>query len=54
MVETLETNKADFRKGFPIRDFRDGSTIWGQAELSGTKTCRVDRTELQPIAQRLI
>jgi hypothetical protein len=25
MAETPETNKPDFRNGFPIRDLRDGS-----------------------------
>jgi hypothetical protein len=28
MAETPETNKPDFRNGFPIRDLRDGSMIW--------------------------
>jgi len=32
MAETPETNKADFRNGFPIRDLRDGSMISGQAD----------------------
>jgi len=32
MAETRETNKLDFRNGFPIRDLRDGSMISGQAE----------------------
>jgi nitrite reductase/ring-hydroxylating ferredoxin subunit len=32
MAETLETNKPDFRNGFPIRDLRDGSMISGQAD----------------------
>jgi hypothetical protein len=29
MAETPETNKPDFRNGFPIRDLRDGSMISG-------------------------
>jgi hypothetical protein len=53
MAETPETNKADFRNGFPMHDLRDGSMISGQADASGTKTCRLDRTGVQPIAQRL-
>src|SRR6266550_5640763 len=32
MAETPETNKPDFRNGFPIRDLRDGSTISGQSD----------------------
>src|SRR5512144_448115 len=32
MSETSETNKPDFRAGFPIRDLRDGSMIAGQAD----------------------
>src|ERR1700737_4245901 len=32
MAETPETNKPDFRNGFPIRDLRDGSMISGQAD----------------------
>jgi hypothetical protein len=32
MAETPETNKPDFRNGFPIHDLRDGSMISGQAE----------------------
>jgi 3-phenylpropionate/trans-cinnamate dioxygenase ferredoxin reductase subunit len=32
MAETPETNKPDFRSGFPIRDLGDGSTISGQAD----------------------
>jgi NADPH-dependent 2,4-dienoyl-CoA reductase/sulfur reductase-like enzyme/nitrite reductase/ring-hydroxylating ferredoxin subunit len=32
MSETPETNKPDFRNGFPIRDLRDGSMILGQAD----------------------
>jgi hypothetical protein len=32
MTETPETNKPDFRNGFPIRDLRDGSMISGQAD----------------------
>jgi Rieske Fe-S protein len=31
-AETPETNKPDFRNGFPIRDLRDGSMISGQAD----------------------
>src|ERR1700745_3380197 len=31
MAETPETNKLDFRNGFPIRDLGDGSMISGQA-----------------------
>jgi Rieske Fe-S protein len=31
-AETPETNKPDFRNGFPIRDLRDGSMIPGQAD----------------------
>jgi hypothetical protein len=31
MAETPETNKPDFRNGFPIRDLGDGSMILGQA-----------------------
>ena len=27
MAETRETNKPDFRNGFPIRDLRDGSRL---------------------------
>ena len=32
MAETPETNKPNFRNGFPIRDLRDGSMILGQAD----------------------
>src|SRR2546429_9815636 len=32
MAETPETNKPDFRNGFPIRDLLDGSMILGQAD----------------------
>src|ERR1700756_3483831 len=32
MAETPETNKPDFRNGFPIRNLRDGSMISGQAD----------------------
>ena len=32
MAETPETNKPDFKNGFPIRDLRDGSMISGQAD----------------------
>src|SRR5580704_5584143 len=32
MAETPETNKPDFRNGFPIRDLSDGSMISGQAD----------------------
>ena len=32
MADTSETNKPDFRNGFPIRDLRDGSMISGQAD----------------------
>ena len=32
MVELPETNKPDFRNGFPIRDLDDGSMISGQAD----------------------
>src|ERR1700737_2937041 len=32
MAETPETNKPDFRNGFPIRDLGDGSMISGQAD----------------------
>ena len=32
MAETAETNKPDFRNGFPIRDLGDGSKISGQAD----------------------
>ena len=32
MAETAETNKPDFRNGFPIRDLGDGSMISGQAD----------------------
>jgi hypothetical protein len=32
MAETQETNKPDFRNGFPIRDLLDGSMILGQAD----------------------
>jgi apoptosis-inducing factor 3 len=32
MAETSNTNKLDFRTGFPIRDLRDGSMILGQAD----------------------
>ncbi len=32
MAETPETNKPDFRTGFPIRDLLDGSVISGQAD----------------------
>lgn len=32
MAETPETNKPDFRNGFPIRNLRDGSMISGRAE----------------------
>jgi NADPH-dependent 2,4-dienoyl-CoA reductase/sulfur reductase-like enzyme/nitrite reductase/ring-hydroxylating ferredoxin subunit len=32
MVETPETNKPNFRNGFPIRDLRDGTMISGQAD----------------------
>ena len=32
MAETPETNRPDFRNGFPIRDLRDGSMILGQAD----------------------
>jgi nitrite reductase/ring-hydroxylating ferredoxin subunit len=32
MAETPNTNKLDFRNGFPIRDLRDGSMILGQAD----------------------
>jgi apoptosis-inducing factor 3 len=32
MAETPETNKPDFRIGFPIRDLHDGSMISGQAD----------------------
>jgi hypothetical protein len=32
MAETPETNKPDFRNGFPIRDLGDGSVISGQAD----------------------
>ena len=32
MTETPETNKPDFRNGFPIRDLGDGSMISGQAD----------------------
>lgn len=32
MAETPETNKPDFRNGFPICDLRDGSMISGQAD----------------------
>jgi len=35
MAETPETNKPDFRNGFPIRDLRDGSMISGQADGEG-------------------
>ena len=32
MAETPETNKPDFRNGFPIRDLGGGSMISGQAD----------------------
>ena len=32
MAETTETNKPDFRNGFPIRDLGDGGMISGQAD----------------------
>src|SRR6266550_8775989 len=32
MAETPETNKPDFRNGFPIRDLGDGSMISGEAD----------------------
>lgn len=32
MTETRETNKPDFRKGFPIRDLRDGSMVSGKVD----------------------
>src|SRR5216683_6771936 len=32
MAETPETNKPDFRNGFPIRDLGDGGMISGQAD----------------------
>jgi nitrite reductase/ring-hydroxylating ferredoxin subunit len=32
MAETPETNRPDFRNGFPIRDLLDGSMILGQAD----------------------
>ncbi len=32
MTETAKTNKPDFRNGFPIRDFGDGSMILGEAD----------------------
>jgi hypothetical protein len=32
MAETPETNKPDFRNGFPILDLRDGSMISGRAD----------------------
>src|SRR3989475_6074493 len=32
MAETPETNKPDFRNGFPIHDLGDGSMISGQAD----------------------
>ena len=32
MTETPETNKPDFRNGFPIRDLGDGSMISGEAD----------------------
>jgi hypothetical protein len=32
MAETPESNKPDFRNGFPIRDLPDGSMISGQAD----------------------
>src|SRR6267154_2595475 len=32
MAETPETNKPDFRNGFPLRDLADGSMISGQAD----------------------
>ena len=32
IAETSETNKSDFRNGFPIRDRRDGSMISGQTD----------------------
>ena len=32
MAETPETNKPDFRNGFPIRDLGDGSMISGHAD----------------------
>jgi apoptosis-inducing factor 3 len=32
MPETPETNKPDFRNGFPILDLRDGSMISGHAD----------------------
>ena len=32
MTETPETNKPDFREGFPIRDLRDGSMVSGKVD----------------------
>jgi hypothetical protein len=32
MAETPETNKPDFRNGFPVRDLGDGSMMSGQAD----------------------
>ncbi|MGA9509233.1 MAG: hypothetical protein WBV55_11505 [Candidatus Sulfotelmatobacter sp.] len=32
MAKTPETNKPDFRNGFPIRDLRDRRRISGQAD----------------------
>src|SRR5882757_3898217 len=32
MAETPETNKPDFRNGFPLRDLADGGMISGQAD----------------------
>ncbi|MGB6773189.1 MAG: hypothetical protein WBE45_02335 [Terriglobales bacterium] len=32
MAEPPETNRPDFRNGFPIRDLRDGSMISGRAD----------------------
>ena len=40
MAETPETNKPDFRNGFPIRDLSDGSMISGQADGEGVVLTR--------------